>query len=301
MNQSKSGKPIEKSYSVFGMNNKEKKNTGGLLATTSDAYTFTDGPTIYLTDEIDKIGQFYIQQTKIPVNVFENISTKINTNNEISKKIEALEALIENKETKMDGDNKSVSIRESGRLSKESEGWTKNIATLRKEMKIVSLDPMYQPNTKPHQQIWNQNQELIENAFIADVGEGNVKTIMQLNVDSRYKLLLLLGIGTFKLHKNNEYMEIMKRLADEQKLYMIIASTDYIYGTNYQFCHGFIGKDLSTISQQKIYQSMGRVGRNNIQQDYTIRFRDNDTIKSLFTKQIANIEAVNMCKLFHSN
>ena len=301
MNQSKSGKPIEKSYSVFGMNNKEKKNTGGLLATTSDAYTFTDGPTIYLTDEIDKIGQFYIQQTKIPVNVFENISTKINTNNEISKKIETLEALIENKETKMDGDNKSVSIRESGRLSKESEGWTKNIATLRKEMKIVSLDPMYQPNTKPHQQIWNQNQELIENAFIADVGEGNVKTIMQLNVDSRYKLLLLLGIGTFKLHKNNEYMEIMKRLADEQKLYMIIASTDYIYGTNYQFCHGFIGKDLSTISQQKIYQSMGRVGRNNIQQDYTIRFRDNDTIKSLFTKQIANIEAVNMCKLFHSN
>jgi hypothetical protein len=81
---------------------------------------------------------------------------------------------------------------------------------------------------------------------------------------------------------------------------MIIASTDYIYGTNYQFCHGFIGKDLSTISQQKIYQSMGRVGRNNIQQDYTIRFRDNDTIKSLFTKQTSNIEAVNMCKLFHS-
>ena len=39
-------------------------------------------------------------------------------------------------------------------------------------------------------------------------------------------------------------MEIMKNLADEQKLFMIIASTDYIYGTNYQFCHGFIGKDL---------------------------------------------------------
>jgi len=287
--------------SVFNIHKNETKNTGGLLATTSDAYTFTDGPIIYLTDEIDKIGQFYIQQTKIPANVFSNISEKINENNEISKKIESLDALIENKETKLDGDNKSVSIRESGRLSNESDGWTKNIAVLRKKLKIVSLDPMYLPNTKPHQQIWRQNKEFIENAFIADVGEGNVRTIMQLNVDTRYKLLLLLGIGTFKLHKNNEYMEIMKRLADEQKLYMIIASTDYIYGTNYQFCHGFIGKDLSTISQQKIYQSMGRVGRNNIQQDYTIRFRDNDTIKSLFTKQTSNIEAVNMCKLFHSN
>ena len=34
----------------------------------------------------------------------------------------------------------------------------------------------------------------------------------------------------------------MKRLADEQKLYLIIASSDYIYGTNYQFCHGYLSK-----------------------------------------------------------
>jgi hypothetical protein len=39
----------------------------------------------------------------------------------------------------------------------------------------------------------------------------------------------------------------MKKLADEQKLYMIIASSDYIYGTNYQFCHGFLSKDLNLI------------------------------------------------------
>ena len=32
-------------------------------------------------------------------------------------------------------------------------------------------------------------------------------------------------------------MDIMKKLAEEQKLYLIIASSDYIYGTNYQFCH----------------------------------------------------------------
>ena len=112
---------------------------------------------------------------------------------------------------------------------------------------------------------------------------------------------MLLGIGTFKFHKNHNYMEIMKQLADEQKLFMIIASTDYIYGTNYQFCHGFIGKDLSEISQQKIYQSMGRIGRNNIQQDYTIRFRNDNMIRSLFTRPAVNIEAVNMCKLFQSN
>ena len=48
--------------------------------------------------------------------------------------------------------------------------------------------------------------------------------------------LLLMGIGVF-IHENKEYMDIMKKLAEEQKLYLIIASSDYIYGTNYQFCH----------------------------------------------------------------
>ena len=48
----------------------------------------------------------------------------------------------------------------------------------------------------------------------------------------------------------------MKRLAEQQKLYLIIASTDYIYGTNYQFCHGYIGKDLAGLSQEKIIHTI---------------------------------------------
>jgi hypothetical protein len=45
---------------------------------------------------------------------------------------------------------------------------------------------------------------------------------------------------------------------------------------------------------------MGRIGRNNIQQDYTIRFRDDDMIMKLFEKPIVNLEAENMCALFCS-
>ena len=48
-------------------------------------------------------------------------------------------------------------------------------------------------------------------------------------------------------------------------------------------------------------QAMGRIGRNNIQQDYTIRFRDNDMIKALFSRPAHNLEAINMQKLFSSN
>ena len=97
-----------------------------------------------------------------------------------------------------------------------------------------------------------------------------------------------------------EYMEIMKSLANEQRLFIIIASTDYVYGTNYQFCHGFIGKDLTRMTQQKTLQAMGRIGRNNIQQDYTIRFRDDEMIAKLFEKPMINLEAINMCSLFSS-
>jgi hypothetical protein len=96
-------------------------------------------------------------------------------------------------------------------------------------------------------------------------------------------------------------MEIMKRLADQQKLFIIIASSDYIYGTNYQFCHGFIGKDLTNMTPQKTLQAMGRIGRNHIQQDYTIRFRDDDMIHRLFQKPTVNTEANNMCSLFTSD
>ena len=92
----------------------------------------------------------------------------------------------------------------------------------------------------------------------------------------------------------------MKELAEKQKLYLIIASSDYIYGTNYQFCHGYVGKDLSDMTQEKSIQAMGRVGRNKIQQEYSVRFRDNDLIKKLFLPCNNKPEVANMNRLFNS-
>jgi hypothetical protein len=138
----------------------------------------------------------------------------------------------------------------------------------------------------------------VKNAFVAHVDEEDVKEIMGLSVDNQKKLLLILGIGVFSLDIDKSYMEIMKRLAYNQRLFLIIASSDYIYGTNYQFCHGFIGKDLANMTQQKTIQAIGRVGRNNIQQEYTVRFRDDAVIERLFRRVERNLEAENMCRLF---
>jgi hypothetical protein len=138
----------------------------------------------------------------------------------------------------------------------------------------------------------------VDNAFVPRIEESTVKEIMELDVDNSMKILLLLGIGMFATNPNTQYMEIMKRLAYEQRLFLIIASSDYIYGTNYSFCHGFIGKDLTHMTQQKIIQAMGRIGRNKVQQEYTIRFRDDEIMMRLFMPVIHNLEAINMSKLF---
>ena len=170
---------------------------------------------------------------------------------------------------------------------------------------MLSIGAKYTPNTRPHQQLWMDDiAHFVENAFVPGVDDASVLKIMELNVDSQMKLLLLMGIGVFDslMVQSREpgtaaYVEVMKRLASEQKLFLIVASSDYIYGTNYQLCHGFLGKDLQNMTQQKIIQAMGRVGRNNIQQEYTVRFRDDALIRRLFLSAESNLEAVNMCKL----
>ena len=52
------------------------------------------------------------------------------------------------------------------------------------------------------------------------------------------------------------------------------------------------------MTPQKTLQAMGRIGRNNIQQEYTVRFRDDDMIRGLFSCPLENREAVMMERLF---
>lgn len=291
-------------------------SSSGILITTSDAHTLTDGPTIFLCEDVKKIGNFYIQQSNISSAVFQGILQKITMNNDIIARIKSLESIITEKQSKTFDDtaknqksgqliqksssNKDVSSesKESDRMNVETEKYMAEIVILRKEIRRVSLDPVYVPNTKPHQEKWAPNGNIVETAFVPNIDEVTAKTIMMLEIDNNLKVLLLLGIGMFLENANIHYMEIMKQLADTQRLFIIIASSDYIYGTNYQFCHGFIGKDLTNMTQQKTLQAMGRIGRNNIQQDYTVRFRDDDMIKNLLKTPEHNREAINMCALF---
>jgi hypothetical protein len=176
---------------------------------------------------------------------------------------------------------------------------TEEINELRGMIKSATLNDAFIPNRKMHQDKWAQGLDT-QNAFTSNIDENTVSDIMALNgVDNTWKVLLMMGIGVFINHENIAYTEIMKNLADEQRLYMIIATSDYIYGTNYQFCHGFLSKDLN-LTQEKVIQAMGRIGRNNIQQTYTVRFRDDEQILKLFTSETEKPEIINMNRLFNT-
>lgn len=299
--------------------------TSGVYVTTKDAYTLTDGPTIFMSNDIEKISKFCIQQANIPSAVMEDIMKKIDYNNIINEKLNALETEIEiirdNADKKVKNEvsafhggqkvtGRSKSNKDPKKLCKdvpsefENKGslskLTQEINVLRVMIKSASLNDTFIPNKKMHLDKWAEGIEA-KGTFTSNIDEQIVSDIMALNgVDNSWKILLMMGIGVFINHENITYTEIMKKLADEQKLYMIIASSDYIYGTNYQFCHGFLSKDLN-LTQEKIIQAMGRIGRNNIQQTYTVRFRDDEQILKLFTSETDKPEIINMNRLFNSN
>jgi hypothetical protein len=271
-----------------------KKMESNIYVTTQDAYTLTDGPTIFLSNDTAKIASFCIQSAKIPADVITQITNNIRDNNVINSRIADIEKTIEDGIAKDSENEKKMA---EGRFNPEIKRLIKKVEEMRSVIKSVGLNEMFVPNTRLHLNRFGHSN--ITDAFTSDISDQIVEKIMQINdIEDSWKLLLMMGIGVFANQENAPYMEIMKKLAQEQKLYLIIASSDYIYGTNYQFCHGYISKDLNTMSQEKCIQAMGRVGRNNLQYSYSVRFRDDDLIYKLFREDRDKPEVSNMARLF---
>ena len=265
---------------------------------TSDAQTLTDGPTIFLADDVEKVARFCIQESEIPEKVAQRIMKDINFNSVINSKVSTLKKTYEDGTREDEGKEKKLA---DGRVKPEMKRVLNTINDLNACLKSVELDPQYVPNSKEHLNRFGLHNKTNGIPFMCDISESIVEQIMMIDdVQDLWKMLLLMGVGVFSQHTSVRYAEVMKSLAQQQKLMIIIASSDYIYGTNYQFCHGYISKDLSHMSQEKCIQAMGRVGRNNLQQHYSLRFRDNNLISKLFHDEKGRPEVENMEKLFNS-
>jgi hypothetical protein len=291
--------------------------------TAQDAHTLTCGPTLFLANDVEKIAKFALQIAQIPDCVMDDLMEIIEHNNFIKDAMEKLEHEIEDAmatEEGKDNDNDDANKAKSGgkdkknnkkaddmRFSPEVRRMQEKMDELRRQVKWGALNDIFVPNRAEHLKRWapHLSEEDIAaiNPFTSQVEPEDVERIMVLPIENIWKVLLMMGIGvmTENSNSNKTYTEIMKDLAQNQRLYLIIASTDYIYGTNYQFCHGYLGKDLSDISQEKIIQALGRIGRNKLQQEYSIRFRDDAHLLKIFQASLVDKpEVVNMARLLRS-
>ena len=285
-------------YSHFEKKMKKKYESITYIST-KDSWTLDGGPTIYISEDINKIAHFCIQNINIPANILNKISKTIDYNSELIKKISNMQRDYDDGIAKdSEKENKLANARG---VTNELRQLKKKIDYMSQSIKSVKLPDIYIPNSSDHLTKWapKLKREANKTPFVSEISESIVENIMTIDdIEDIWKLLLLMGIGIFSKHKSSKYIEIMKELAKNKKLYLIIASSDFIFGTNYQFDHCYIGKDLLNMTQEKIIQTLGRVGRNKISDNYSIRLRDDTLIEKIFFEDNDKIEIENMKKLF---
>ena len=243
--------------------------------TMADAYTLTDGPTLYLTSKVQMVAAYCLQDAALPPSLLEGLKQAMGYNRALGLKIAQLEKDVEDANKDFDKDKKMADGRVSGPVRKMQA----ELLRLQSCVKPLSLPAMHVPNRAEHLARFGH---VKKDAFTSVLEQDTLEKILATDVDDTWKLLLMMGIGVFAAHESAKYIEVMKELATNQQLYLILADTDYIYGTNYQFCHAYIGKDLTTLTQEKMVQAMGRVGRGKLQHEYTVRVRQPMILQTLF-------------------
>ena len=274
--------------------------TNGIHFTTIDAHTLTDGATYYFAEDVDKIALFLLQIAKIPNTVYEDIEKQLQENQEFVEKIIALEREIEDETNLDEKQTKKLSKvnEDNGKLKGSTQNALFQLQQYQNKLKTITIAEKYIPNTVQHQAIWNTSGIFTKNAFVSNIVNEDLQKIIATDAPNNIKILLMIGIGVFCEKYSKKYLELMKEFATQQKLFIIIAQSDYIYGTNYSACHGVFGKDLQKMTKQKLIQALGRIARVNGGKHYTGRFRNADLIYNLFLPQIGgNIEADKMNEL----
>ena len=168
------------------------------------------------------------------------------------------------------------------RVSPEVKKIQKEIELLQSSIRPISLPNVYIPNKLEHLTRFSQEDKLSV-AFASDVDALTIEKVLSTDMEASWKVLLMMGIGVFSAKATPRYLELVKEQVMKQKMYLIVATSDYIYGTNYQFANLYLGKDMK-LSQEKLIQTLGRVGRGK-QVPYAIRLRDDSFAKILFTPQ----------------
>ena len=283
----------------------------GINITTEHAKTLTNGPTLFISDKVENICKYMLMKASLDKTTLTTIEGKIENNRRLLETLSRLKKDYEDKVDKYrDCDNKMADMR----LPPDVMELHKNIEKCQSSLLSLELDGIYKPNTRSHYHKWRQNAEEEyegSDVYSSYLDDKAIKDIVELyNIKTLYKLMMMMGIGVFSnsimketedkniQEDNNKYIETMKGLAEQKSLYLIIANSDYIYGTNYQFSHCYLSKDMKNLTQEKIIQCIGRIGRQEKNKHFSFRFRTQEHIDTFYSVVENSIEAENMNRLF---
>jgi hypothetical protein len=260
-----------------------------------DAWTCAHGPTMFVVEDVSKIVSFYLKSAAIPSHVMVDLLHNLEHNNVMADRIAKLEKSMEDNNKDADKAKKM----EDNRVSDDVKRLQLQVQQCHANIRPITLPPHYVPNTLQHLQRFNKESHL-GTAFTCDIETKMVEKVMALEVENTWKVLLMMGIAVFTTSVVPSYLEIVKELTANEKMFAVFATKDFIFGTNYQFANLYLGKDLmATMTQEKIIQTFGRVGRGK-QVPYSIRLRDMGFVHKLFMPQ-ANMEGDAMLRLFEKN
>jgi hypothetical protein len=257
-----------------------------------DAWTCSYGPTMYVAHDVRKIASYCLKTAAIPENIFNELMKNLSHNNLIAEKMGKLEKDMADK-NKDDEKEKKMA---DNRVNEEVKRIQVELTRLQVSIKPITLPDQFIPNKYDHLKRYGKLDKL-PIAFTSDIETSTLEKILSVEVDTAWKVLIMMGIAVFSTDVPPKYLEIVKELTAKQKLYAIFATTDFIFGTNYQFANLYIGKDLAgKLTQEKLIQTAGRVGRG-AQVPYSIRLRDDSFVTTLFMPQ-DSVESRVMERLF---
>jgi hypothetical protein len=265
-----------------------KRYNGGVAIATTDASSITHGPALYLANDTEKVAKFLIKNANPSPKIIETLQERVNTNADVIEAIKKLEKDFDDRRGKYaDNDDQEAEEQHAHQI-------VEKLANMREKLSDLRLPDSEVPNTEAHQKRFHEH--VSKDAFAGSVPPHHLMEVLELDVANWKKMLLMMGIGVFG-EECVPYKELMARMASERELFCVIAGTDYVYGTNYQFCHGYIGKDLADMPIEKMYQALGRVGRGRQAGQYSWRLRDDSLAAKIFKPDTRLTEARRMDRL----
>jgi hypothetical protein len=232
---------------------------GCMLFTQKDARVFETGPCLYMTSNTAVVCRYCLESASIPPQMLSTLRANLAHNQKILAEVAVKTKQMEDKNR---ADEKKEKKMAEGRDKPEVKLLKEEIKRLTAALKPVNLPESYIPNTEAHKRRFGNTA-----GFCSNIDADAAATVLAIEgLPDNYSILFLMGIGVMS-HAHPQYLALVKSMLDENRLFMVVADQDFLWGTNFDFRYMIVAADLCAngvhkLTPDMLQQMLGRVGRN---------------------------------------